>query len=153
MFIIAGGIVLLAVTAVALRIDGTTGRTHRTAIDLAIHRTDPAHHRHLDHPHRHPQRRALGAQNPRHHHHRLDRRRNHHRAHQTATRRPTDHNQQPLKPKNNNTSATATPSVNPLRRSRTITFAAVPHTAPPSSIPLRRRRRPTTSQQPAHSRP
>ncbi|OZC47596.1 hypothetical protein CH267_26615 [Rhodococcus sp. 06-621-2] len=36
MFIIAGGIVLLAVTAVALRIDDTTGRTHRTAIDLAI---------------------------------------------------------------------------------------------------------------------
>lgn len=36
MFIIAGGIVLLAVTAVVLLIDDKTGRTHRTAIDLAI---------------------------------------------------------------------------------------------------------------------
>lgn len=36
MIILAGGIILLTVTAIALRIDDTTGRTHRTAIDLAI---------------------------------------------------------------------------------------------------------------------
>lgn len=36
MIILAGGIILLAVTAVALRIDDTTAHKHRIAIDLAI---------------------------------------------------------------------------------------------------------------------
>ncbi|OZD60793.1 hypothetical protein CH263_20080 [Rhodococcus sp. 06-1059B-a] len=36
MFIIVGGIVLLAVTAIALRIEDQTAHTHRTGITLAI---------------------------------------------------------------------------------------------------------------------
>lgn len=36
MFILAGGIAVLAATAVALRIEGRTAHKHRTGIDLAI---------------------------------------------------------------------------------------------------------------------